>query len=125
MTSTLNDFKIKKSTEHIFKILLWRFQKNVHLPDRIKPPEVKRVFKDAPLKLKYVKIKKPILSIENSNISQCFLLDKLVSGQGLLRKKYFLSCYCLSKNRSKKLVGKKCYFKKKFLGNTPKTWFLF
>ncbi len=35
------------------------------------------------LKLVYTKIKKPFFSLENENISQLFLLDKLVSRQGL------------------------------------------
>jgi hypothetical protein len=35
--------------------------------------------------LKYEKMKKSIFSIDNANLSQLFLLDKLVSGQGLYR----------------------------------------
>jgi hypothetical protein len=35
------------------------------------------------LKLKYEKMKKSNFSIDKANISQLFLLDKLVIGQGL------------------------------------------
>jgi hypothetical protein len=57
-------------------------KKKLQFPDRTLPPGVIRALKYA-LKLKYEKIKKSIFSIENANVSQLFLLDKLVSRQGL------------------------------------------
>ncbi len=46
--------------------------------------------KGIPLNLKYEKMKKSIFSIDKANISQLFLLDKLVSGQGLIARNIFL-----------------------------------
>jgi hypothetical protein len=48
------------------------------------------------VKLKYEKIKNSFFPLERALISQLFLLDKLVNGQGLYSKKYFLDCYSLS-----------------------------
>jgi hypothetical protein len=70
--------------------------KKSQLLDRSLPSGVIRAERCA-LKLKYEKIKKSIFSIDNANICQLFLLDKLVSGQGLKCKKYFLTCYSPSK----------------------------
>ena len=60
----------------------WGIQKNLQLLDRIRPSGVIRAERCA-LKLKYEKSKKSIFSIDKANISQHFLLDKLVIGQGL------------------------------------------
>ena len=61
---------------------LWRIQKKLQLLSRSLPSGVIRAERCA-FKLKYEKIKKTIFSIENAYISQSFLLDKLVSRQGL------------------------------------------
>ena len=66
-------------------------------------------------------MKKSIFSIENACIPQLFLLDKLVSGQGLKCKKKFLTCYSLSKNRSKKRIEKSDILKIFFFRKNPKT----
>jgi hypothetical protein len=82
-------------------IRLWGIQKKIQLLDRMWLFGFIRVERCA-LKLKYEKIQKSIFSIDKANIFQLFLLDKLVSRQGLFSKKYFLDWFFLAKNRSKK-----------------------
>ncbi len=70
-------------------------------------------------------MKKSISSTQNANIPQLFLLDKLVSGQGLkCNKKNFVLLFPIEKQVERR-VRKKWYFEKFFLGKTQKHKFLF
>jgi hypothetical protein len=59
------------------------------------PPQERESFSRKKIKFCLSKILKiDFFSIENANISQFFLLDKLVSGQKVYNaKKHFLDCY--------------------------------